>query len=77
MDIYKLESVAQTLVAKGKGILAADESLPTIKKRFDKINLVSTEETRRAYRELLSQSTQRLLLPPGLSSGSGHLAAQN
>src|SRR5687767_15154672 len=53
MDIYKLESVAQALVAKGKGILAADESLPTIKKRFDKISLVSTEETRRAYRELL------------------------
>jgi fructose-bisphosphate aldolase class I len=53
MNIYKLESVAQALVAKGKGILAADESQPTIKKRFDKINLVSTEETRRAYRELL------------------------
>jgi fructose-bisphosphate aldolase class I len=53
MDIYQLQLVAQALVAKGKGILAADESQPTIKKRFDKINLVSTEETRRAYRELL------------------------
>jgi fructose-bisphosphate aldolase class I len=53
MDTYELQFVAQALVAKGKGILAADESLPTIKKRFDKINLVSTEETRRAYRELL------------------------
>jgi fructose-bisphosphate aldolase class I len=53
MNIYKLESVAQALVSKGKGILAADESLPTIKKRFDKIGLASTEENRRAYRELL------------------------
>jgi fructose-bisphosphate aldolase class I len=53
MNIYKLESVAKALVARGKGILAADESLPTIKKRFDKIGLTSTEETRRAYRELL------------------------
>jgi fructose-bisphosphate aldolase class I len=41
------------MVAKGKGILAADESNPTIKKRFDTIALSSTEENRRAYRELL------------------------
>ena len=41
------------MVAKGKGILAADESSGTIKKRFDSIKLESTEEARRTYRELL------------------------
>jgi fructose-bisphosphate aldolase class I len=50
---YKLDNVAQALVAQGKGILAADESTGTIKKRFDTIKLESTEENRRAYRELL------------------------
>jgi len=41
------------MVAPGKGILAADESAPTIKKRFDSIQVESTEENRRSYRELL------------------------
>jgi len=41
------------MVAEGKGILAIDESTPTIKKRFDSINVESTEENRRAYRDLL------------------------
>jgi fructose-bisphosphate aldolase class I len=49
----ELETVAQALVPPGKGILAADESFPTIKKRFDSIGVESTEENRRAYRELL------------------------
>jgi fructose-bisphosphate aldolase class I len=49
----ELESTAHAIVAPGKGILAADESSPTIKKRFDKINVESTEENRRDYRELL------------------------
>ncbi len=53
MDSAKLESVARQLVADGKGILAADESQPTIKKRFDAIAVESTEENRRAYRNLL------------------------
>ncbi|MFZ0135126.1 MAG: class I fructose-bisphosphate aldolase, partial [Desulfobacterales bacterium] len=53
MDRAKLESVARQLVADGKGILAADESQPTIKKRFDTIAVESTEENRRAYRDLL------------------------
>src|SRR3954463_12840033 len=53
MDIEQLESTAKALVAEGKGILAADESTGTIKKRFDAIGLESTEETRRAYRNLL------------------------
>lgn len=46
-------SIAQALVHPGKGILAADESFPTIEKRFRAINVSSTEETRRDYREML------------------------
>ncbi len=53
MDISTLESTARALVAPGKGILAADESSGTIKKRFDSIGVESTEDNRRAYRELL------------------------
>jgi fructose-bisphosphate aldolase class I len=48
-----LHETAKALVAEGKGILAADESSGTIKKRFDSIGVESTEENRRAYRELL------------------------
>src|ERR1043166_8770167 len=48
-----LEEIAKALVAPGKGILAADESDGTIKKRFDSIGIESTEENRRAYRDLL------------------------
>jgi fructose-bisphosphate aldolase, class I len=48
-----LEDTARALVAEGKGILAADESDGTIKKRFDSIGAESTEDNRRAYRELL------------------------
>jgi fructose-bisphosphate aldolase, class I len=48
-----LHETAKALVAEGKGILAADESDSTIKKRFDSIDLESTEDNRRAYRELL------------------------
>src|SRR5881628_3085317 len=48
-----LEATAKALVAEGKGILAADESDSTIKKRFDAIGVESAEETRRAYRDLL------------------------
>jgi fructose-bisphosphate aldolase class I len=49
----RLDETARALVAAGKGILAADESTGTIKKRFDAIGVESTEETRRAYREML------------------------
>jgi fructose-bisphosphate aldolase, class I len=49
----KLEDVASAMVARGKGILAADESTGTIKKRFDSIGTQSTEEIRRNYREML------------------------
>ena len=53
MDVQELEKVAQSIVADGKGILAADESDGTIKKRFDSIGVESNEEARRAYRDLL------------------------
>src|SRR5256714_5901392 len=49
----ELHETAKALVAEGKGILAADESTGTIKKRFDSIQLESTEDSRRAYRDLL------------------------
>jgi len=53
MNPSELARIAGAMVAKGKGILAADESTGTIKKRFDSIRLDSTEEHRRSYRELL------------------------
>jgi fructose-bisphosphate aldolase, class I len=53
MAAPELELTARALVAPGKGILAADESDSTIKKRFDSIDVESTEENRRAYRDLL------------------------
>ncbi len=49
----KLADIANAMVAPGKGVLAADESSGTIKKRFDSIGVASTEETRRDYREML------------------------
>ncbi len=60
MDIETLRATARELVAPGKGILAADESGGTIKKRFDSIGIESTEDNRRAYRDLLFTT-------PGLS----------
>ena len=53
MNIDELKAVAQAIVAKQKGVLAADESSPTIKKRFDSIGVESTEESRRRYREIM------------------------
>jgi fructose-bisphosphate aldolase class I len=53
MNTVELGATARALVAKNRGILAADESTSTIKKRFDSIKLESTEENRRAYREML------------------------
>src|SRR4051812_20115424 len=53
MDVQKLEVTAHELVAPGKGILAADESFGTIGKRFDALGIESSEESRRAYREML------------------------
>ena len=53
MNINELKTVAQSIVAKQKGVLAADESNPTLKKRFDAIKVESSEEIRRRYREIL------------------------
>jgi fructose-bisphosphate aldolase class I len=53
MNESELNAIARALVADGKGILAADESQSTIEKRFKSINVPCTEESRRAYRELL------------------------
>jgi fructose-bisphosphate aldolase class I len=56
MSVASLQSTAQALVAEGKGILAADESGGTIKKRFDSIRVEASEANRRDYRELLFTS---------------------
>jgi len=51
--VSELANIARAMVAPGKGILAADESAPTIKKRFDSIQVESTEQNRLSYREML------------------------
>lgn len=56
MDLAELNRVANAMVAPGRGVLAADESAGTIKKRFEAIGVESTEENRRDYRELLFRS---------------------
>jgi fructose-bisphosphate aldolase class I len=56
MNLDELNKVARAMVAPGKGILAADESSGTIKKRFDAIGVESTEDARRDYREMLFRS---------------------
>jgi len=56
MNLAQLNKVANAMVAPGRGILAADESSGTIKKRFDAIGVESTADTRRDYRELLFRS---------------------
>jgi len=57
MNLDSLNEIASYIVSEGKGILAADESNPTCKKRFDSIGVESTEDNRRDYRELLFRST--------------------
>ncbi len=58
MNLDELNKVAVAMVAPGRGILAADESTATIKKRFDAINVECTEDNRRDYRELLFRSAE-------------------
>jgi fructose-bisphosphate aldolase class I len=60
MNLADLNKVAQAMVVPGKGLLAADESSGTIKKRFDAINVVSTEDTRRDYREMMLRSKEAM-----------------
>ncbi|KWV54089.1 fructose-bisphosphate aldolase [Bradyrhizobium macuxiense] len=60
MNLADLNKVARAMVTPGKGILAADESSGTIKKRFDAIKVESTEENRRDYREMLFRSQEAM-----------------
>jgi fructose-bisphosphate aldolase class I len=60
MNLADLNKVALAMVAPGKGLLAADESSGTIKKRFDAINVESTEQSRRDYREMLFRSSEAM-----------------
>ena len=60
MNKTELAAIAQAMVADGKGILAADESTGTIKKRFDSIQVESTEASRRDYREMLFRTTEAM-----------------
>src|ERR1700755_385407 len=60
MNLADLNKVAQAMVAPGKGILAADESSGTIKKRFDAIKVESTEDSRRDYCEMLFRSQEAM-----------------
>jgi fructose-bisphosphate aldolase class I len=60
MNLADLNKVALAMVVPGKGLLAADESSGTIKKRFDDIHVVSTEESRRDYREMLFRSSEAM-----------------
>jgi fructose-bisphosphate aldolase, class I len=60
MNLAELNKIAQAMVAPGKGILAADESSGTIKKRFDAIGVESTEDNRRDYRELMFRSKEAM-----------------
>jgi fructose-bisphosphate aldolase, class I len=60
MNLAELNKVAEAMAAPGKGILAADESSGTIKKRFDTIGVESTADTRRDYRELLFRSNEAM-----------------
>src|SRR5690349_22719777 len=60
MNLADLNKIAQAMVTPGKGILAADESSGTIKKRFDAIKVESTEDNRRDYREMLFRSQEAM-----------------
>jgi fructose-bisphosphate aldolase, class I len=60
MNLAELNTVAKAMVAPGRGILAADESSGTIKKRFDAIGVESSADTRRDYRELLFRSADAM-----------------
>jgi fructose-bisphosphate aldolase class I len=60
MNLAELNKIAEAMVAPGRGILAADESSGTIKKRFDAIGVESTADSRRDYREMLFRSTDAM-----------------
>src|SRR6201989_3103781 len=60
MNLAELNKVAEAMVAPGRGILAADESSGTIKKRFDAIGVENTEDNRRDYRELMFRTGEAM-----------------
>src|SRR2546429_3947203 len=60
MNLAELHRVAEAMVAPGRGILAADESSGTIKKRFDAIGVENTENNRRDYREMMFRTTEAM-----------------
>ncbi len=60
MNLAELNKVAEAMVAPGRGILAADESTGTIKKRFDSLGVESTADSRRDYREMLFRSSDAM-----------------
>jgi fructose-bisphosphate aldolase class I len=60
MNLADLNKIAEALVTPGKGLLAADESSGTIKKRFDAIGVASTEDSRRDYREMMFRATDAM-----------------
>ena len=60
MNLAELNKIAEAMVAPGRGILAADESSGTIKRRFDSIGVESTPDSRRDYRELLFRATDAM-----------------
>ena len=60
MNLAELNKVAEAMVAPGRGILAADESSGTIKKRFDAIGVENTEDNRRDYRELMFRTSEAM-----------------
>src|ERR1700722_17660398 len=60
MNLSELKQVATAMVAPGRGILAADESSGTIKKRFDALGVESTADSRRDYREMLFRSSDAI-----------------
>ena len=66
MNLDELNSIANKMVSKGRGILAADESTGTIQKRFDKIGVVNTETNRRDYRELMFRAGEAMKFISGV-----------
>src|SRR5947207_10222803 len=60
MNLAELNKVAEAMVAPGRGILAADESSSTIKKRFDAIGVESTADSRRDYREMMFRTSEAM-----------------
>ena len=71
MTHHELEQTARELVADDKGILAADETVPTLTKRFAALKIESTEDSRRAYRELFFTTPDISTFISGVMSDAG------